>query len=84
LVGIEPVSNFILLEQYAERRDADTWDCCLDERLTSLPVTVLQVTSDEALRTKHYTYKCALLFLYKHALNESGEEGGQNNGRAHF
>lgn len=48
LVGIEPVSNFILLEQYAERRDADTWDCCLDERLTSLPVTVLQVTSDEA------------------------------------
>jgi hypothetical protein len=48
LVGIEPVSNFILLEQYAERRDADTWDRCLDERLTGLPVTVLQVTSDEA------------------------------------
>jgi DNA-binding transcriptional MerR regulator len=48
LVGIEPVSNFILLEQYAERRDADTWDHCLDERLTGLPVSVLQVTSDEA------------------------------------
>jgi hypothetical protein len=48
LVGIEPVSNFILLEQYADRRDADTWDRCLDERLTGLPVTVLQVTSDEA------------------------------------
>ena len=48
LVGIEPVSNFILLEQYADRRDADTWDRCMKERLASLPVTVLQVTSDEA------------------------------------
>lgn len=48
LVGIEPVSNFILLEQYADRRDADTWDRCLNERLDTLPVNVLQVTSDEA------------------------------------
>jgi len=48
LVGIEPVSNFILLEQYVDRRDADTWDRYMDERLTGLPVTVLQVTSDEA------------------------------------
>mgnify|MGYP001825512561 CR=1 FL=1 len=48
LVGIEPVSNFILLEQYADRRDADTWDRRIDERLTGLPITVLQVTSDEA------------------------------------
>jgi hypothetical protein len=48
LVGIEPVSNFILLEQYADRRDADTWDRCLSERLGTLPVNVLQVTSDEA------------------------------------
>jgi hypothetical protein len=48
LVGIEPVSNFILLEQYADRRDADTWNRCMDERLTGLPVTVVQVTSDEA------------------------------------
>jgi PAS domain-containing protein len=47
-VGIEPVSNFILLEQYADRRDADTWDRCLNERLDTLPVNVLQVTSDEA------------------------------------
>ena len=48
LVGIEPVSNFILLEQYADRRDADTWQRCMNERLTGLPVTVVQVTSDEA------------------------------------
>lgn len=48
LVGIEPVSNFILLEQYADRRDADTWHRCMRERMTGLPITVLQVTSDEA------------------------------------
>jgi hypothetical protein len=48
LVGIEPVSNFILLEQYTDRRDADTWNRWMDQRLTGLPVTVLQVTSDEA------------------------------------
>jgi len=48
LVGIEPVSNFILLEQYADRRDADTWQRCMDERLTGLPITVVQVASDEA------------------------------------
>lgn len=48
LVGIEPVSNFILLEQYTDRRDADTWNRWMDERLTDLPITVVQVTSDEA------------------------------------
>ena len=48
LVGIEPVSNFILLEQYADRRDANTWDRCLNERLVALPITVVQVTSDQA------------------------------------
>lgn len=48
LVGIEPVSNFLLLEQYESQRDADTWNRCLDERLAGLPVTVCQVTSDQA------------------------------------
>ncbi len=48
LVAIEPVSNFILLEQYQPQRDADTWNHCLDERLAGLPVTVCQVTSDQA------------------------------------
>ena len=42
LVGIEPVSNFILWEQYADRRDADTWDRRIDQRLTGLPITVLR------------------------------------------
>ena len=47
LVGIEPVSNYLLLEQYASQRDADTWQQRLDERLGTWPVTVCQVTSDE-------------------------------------
>lgn len=48
LVAMEPVSNFILLEQYEPHRDAETWNRCLDERLAPLPVTVCQVTSDQA------------------------------------
>lgn len=48
LVAIEPVSDFLLLEQYAPQRDAATWNQCLDERLAGWSVTVCQVTSDEA------------------------------------
>lgn len=48
LVAIEPVSNFILVEQYEPRRDAATWNRVLDERLAGTPVTVCQVTSDLA------------------------------------
>lgn len=48
LVAIEPVSNFILLEQYAKGRDAKTWDDAMTKALQGLPVTIEQVTSDEA------------------------------------
>jgi hypothetical protein len=48
LVAIEPVSDYLLLEQYAQARDAETWNRCLDERLQDWSVTVCQVTSDEA------------------------------------
>ena len=47
LVAIEPVSNFILVEAYAERRDAATWNATLKEGLQGLPVRVIQSTSDE-------------------------------------
>lgn len=47
LVGIEPVSNFILLEKYAEDRSASTWNEAVAEGLGNLPVQVLQSTSDE-------------------------------------
>jgi hypothetical protein len=48
LVGIEPVSNFILVEQYQPQRDAETWHRCVSSNLAGLPVTVCQVTSDAA------------------------------------
>jgi hypothetical protein len=48
LVAIEPVSNFILVEQYQPQRDAKTWQQCTSAKLTALPVTVCQVTSDAA------------------------------------
>jgi len=48
LVAIEPVSNFILVEQYQPQRDAKTWQQCTAAKLAGLPVTVCQVTSDAA------------------------------------
>lgn len=47
LVAIEPVSNFIMVEQYSEKRDAVSWSNAMREGLTDLPVTVVQSTSDE-------------------------------------
>ena len=48
LVAMEPVSGFLLVEQYEPQRDADTWNQCLQEKLQPLPVTVCQVVSDAA------------------------------------
>ena len=48
LVALEPVSNFILLEQYAEDRSAATWTQALNTALAGLAVEVIQGTSDEA------------------------------------
>lgn len=47
LVGLEPVSNFIILEQYAQDRTARTWTRALEAALGDLPVAVVQGTSDE-------------------------------------
>lgn len=46
LVGIEPVSGFILLERYSERRDAATWNDAMAEAVTRLRVEIAQATSD--------------------------------------
>jgi hypothetical protein len=54
LVGIEPVSDFILLESYQPRRDADTWNQCLGASLAQRPVIVCQVVSDQAKAIIHY------------------------------
>ena len=48
LVGIEPVSGFIVLEKKSDGYDANRWNGAISEALSGLPVTVRQVTSDEA------------------------------------
>ncbi len=48
LVGMEPVSNFIVLEEYAADRSASTWTNTLARATEDLPVEVVHVTSDEA------------------------------------
>lgn len=47
LVAMEPVSNFIVLEKYADKRDADAWSDAVADALDGLPVHVVQSTSDE-------------------------------------
>lgn len=47
LVASEPVSNFILVEEHAEDRRAETWNAAMDRGLEGLPVEVFQSTSDE-------------------------------------
>jgi transposase len=48
LVGIEPVSNYIVLEQAAQARDHDTWQELMEQALRGLNCQVIQSTSDEA------------------------------------
>ena len=53
-MGIEPVSNFLLLESYQPRRDAATWNQSLGAELATLPVIVCQVVSDQAKALLNY------------------------------
>src|SRR5207244_9828390 len=48
LVGSEPVSHFILLEQLALARDHTTWHALMAPALAALNCQVIQSTSDEA------------------------------------
>jgi Family of unknown function (DUF6399) len=48
LVAIEPVSDFVLVEAYQPRRDADTWTAALRDGLRGLPVAVVLLCSDRA------------------------------------
>jgi len=47
LVAIEAVSNFILLEEYAENRRAKTWTDAMAEATEGLCIEIIQSTSDE-------------------------------------
>jgi hypothetical protein len=48
LVAMEPLSNFILVETYSDRRDGLTWTLTIREAIAGLPVEVIQITSDQA------------------------------------
>jgi hypothetical protein len=48
LVAIEPESGYVLLEEYQERRDGQTWTTALRQAVQGLPVEIVQVTSDQA------------------------------------
>jgi hypothetical protein len=48
LVGIEPVSNFILIETYRDQRDSVTWAAAIREGSKGLPVHIVALTSDQA------------------------------------
>lgn len=48
LVAMEPVSGFLLVEQYAEHRDAATWTVALTQATADWPVRIVLLTSDQA------------------------------------
>ena len=48
LVGLEPVSNFLLVECYRDHRDADTWEEAIHEGTRDMPVEIVGLTSDLA------------------------------------
>lgn len=47
LVAMEPVSNFIFVEEHAPDRRAETWANAVERGLKDIPVKVIQSTSDE-------------------------------------
>jgi len=54
LVAIEPASNFILLEQYAESRTGEEWTQAMEEATRGLSVEIVQSTSDEGKGILHH------------------------------
>jgi hypothetical protein len=54
LVAIEPVSNFILVEHYAESRKAAEWTTALQQATQGLAVEIIQATSDEGKGLLHH------------------------------
>jgi hypothetical protein len=48
LVGLEPVSGFLLIECYRDHRDAHTWKEAIAEGQRGMPIDIVQLTSDLA------------------------------------
>jgi len=47
LVAIEPASNYIVLEKYADSRKAAEWTKAMEQATAGLPIEIVQSTSDE-------------------------------------
>jgi hypothetical protein len=58
LVASEPVSDFLLIEEYADDRRADTWTAKVMPALEGLPVEVVQTTSDDARALVKHAQDC--------------------------
>ncbi len=77
LVAIEPVSNCILLEQYAPHRTTATWTQALTTAMDGLSVTVIQGTSDAAKALRYHaeqdlgTQHAADLFHGQHKVSKA-------------
>jgi hypothetical protein len=93
LVAIEPVSNFILLEQYAADRTAATWTQALERALTGLPVTVVRAPATEAKALRRHIERpraqhVSDLFHGQQEVSKGtvctwpAKSGGQRHGRA--
>ncbi len=54
LVAIEPVSGYVLAEQYEKSRDAKSWNAVLKSSTEGLNVEVIQSVSDEARGLKRH------------------------------
>jgi hypothetical protein len=48
LVAAEAASNFLFVEEYAPRRDSETWAAAIERGTAGLPVTVLLLGGDQA------------------------------------
>ncbi len=57
MVAIDAQSNFIILEEYVDKRDAKTWNSVVEKALKGMPVKVIQVASDEAKGLINHTEK---------------------------
>jgi hypothetical protein len=57
LVAIEPVSNFIIVEEYSEKRDSVSWSTVMNKGLENLSVRIYQSTSDEGTGLVSYVEK---------------------------
>lgn len=58
LVGIETVTNYILVECLADNRKSETWDAAATTALADLPVTVELSVSDEGKNIIKHTQDC--------------------------